>query len=695
QEVTAQKPEIEVKLTESDVPNVFVSAFAVRGRIAVPSSKREIDLGKPAFRMGIAQVSVGKIEHSLPVTVSTVQKVYGVRETVRGKIEVTLPEGVKPNWDQMEATLFVVDEGLLSLKANDSIRPLDTFMAPKSLEVQTATSLSQLVGRRHFGLKAKPTGGGGGTAIARELFDTLVNWTPSIPLKRSASGKAEGEFSFKTNDGLSAFRIVAVVTEGAARFGTGQVSFQTQQPLSIIAGIPNQMRVGEKIRSEWTLRNSTAVEKTVQFELKPSWSAAIKKTVKLAPQSSQRVVELLTLPSEPSPALSIEGQMRDESGKTTYDRAVFKPELQAIARWKVVQGQVGNLEDPVALPLAAGTRVDVALLSTFVPSVNGIRDYMSDYPHRCFEQVLSRAVSMNDEKMWNELWKKAAPYMDTSGALQFIRFFPDAKLAGSPFLSSYAFALAQRTGWKIPAEYEEPLEKSLRLFAMGKFTDLRMMGRSDLTLLQLTALRVLSERKSWTPELEEKALSLDLTVPLLPASSLVDIVQLDSPTLLKNERWMKMRNPAIQMLKTRVDFQGSRLQLRSAVNENLSMSFISEDYSMVRYLEWLEGDVKERGAGDLERAYRGMVDRMKGGHLDTTLANAYGAALFRKVVTQGAQASNITGKTTLKVGSVSQTAHWKKNTASELTISSLDHPQGGELNLAHSGTGSPVYQMSV
>jgi hypothetical protein len=50
------------------------------------------------------------------------------------------------------------------------------MMQQRSLQVQTATAQMQVVGKRHFGRKAVPHGGGGGKGAGRELFDTLLFW---------------------------------------------------------------------------------------------------------------------------------------------------------------------------------------------------------------------------------------------------------------------------------------------------------------------------------------------------------------------------------------------------------------------------------------------------------------------------------------------------------------------------------------
>ena len=60
----------------------------------------------------------------------------------------------------------------------------------------------QVVGKRHYGRKAVPHGGGGGRDRARELFDTLLLWQRRVTL--DADGRARVEVPL--NDSLTSFR---------------------------------------------------------------------------------------------------------------------------------------------------------------------------------------------------------------------------------------------------------------------------------------------------------------------------------------------------------------------------------------------------------------------------------------------------------------------------------------------------------
>lgn len=182
-------------------PNVFVSALAVRGRIARVQPTATIDLGKPAFKLGIAEIRVGRREHRLKVDVTPEKSVYHVREKARVRISVRTFDGKVPVAGSSIA-VAAVDQGLLELRANDSWKLLDAMMGRRAYQIETSAAETQVVGKRHFGLKAIPPGGGGGRQITRELFETLLLWKGSVAL--DANGDASVEVPL--NDSLTSFK---------------------------------------------------------------------------------------------------------------------------------------------------------------------------------------------------------------------------------------------------------------------------------------------------------------------------------------------------------------------------------------------------------------------------------------------------------------------------------------------------------
>ncbi len=152
-----------------------------------------------------------------------------------------------------EVAVAAVDEGLLELMPNRSWKILPAMMGRRGYGVQTATAQGQVIGKRHFGLKALPQGGGGGKQTTRELFDTLLLWKARLPL--DANGEASVEIPL--NDSITSFQIVAVATGGVNLFGTGSASIQSTQDLMVLSGLPPLVREGDRFQAEFTLRNTT------------------------------------------------------------------------------------------------------------------------------------------------------------------------------------------------------------------------------------------------------------------------------------------------------------------------------------------------------------------------------------------------------------------------------------------------------
>src|SRR5690606_5069499 len=234
-------------------PNVYVSVLAVRGRIADAVPTALVDLDKPSYRLGIAAIDVGRVGHELDVEVDAGRSVYQARETAVVDIRVARADGgALP--DGAEIALAAVDEGLLELLPNSSWDLLEAMMGRRGIAVDTATAQMQVVGKRHFGVKAVAAGGGGGESSVRELFDTLLAWRGRVPLDASGSARVE----VPLNDSLSAFRIVAVASAGAGLFGTGSTSIRTTRDVMLLPGLPLVLRGGDRFDATVTVRNAAA-----------------------------------------------------------------------------------------------------------------------------------------------------------------------------------------------------------------------------------------------------------------------------------------------------------------------------------------------------------------------------------------------------------------------------------------------------
>ena len=145
-QLNGQDPTIRLQVKEGWGPNVYVSVLALRGRLReVPwysfftwgfkaphewwtsfwYEGREyvaptalVDLSKPAFRLGLAEIRVGTQAHQLAVTVRADKESYPVRGQAQVTIQAKLPDGQPAA--HAEVALAAVDEALLELMPNAS-----------------------------------------------------------------------------------------------------------------------------------------------------------------------------------------------------------------------------------------------------------------------------------------------------------------------------------------------------------------------------------------------------------------------------------------------------------------------------------------------------------------------------------------------------------------------------------------------
>src|SRR5262249_29494627 len=134
---------------------------------------------------------------------------------------------------------------------NRSWDVLAAMMGKRGIMVRTASAPVEVVGKRHYGKKALPHGGGGGRQATRALFDTLLLWRAYVPLDE----RGQATLDVPLNDSLTSFRIGAVATGSVQQFGTGATTIRTTQDLMLFSGLPPVVRQGDRFRAGFTVRN--------------------------------------------------------------------------------------------------------------------------------------------------------------------------------------------------------------------------------------------------------------------------------------------------------------------------------------------------------------------------------------------------------------------------------------------------------
>ena len=285
------------------------------------------------------------------MTVTTDATRYTVRSKAQAHVKVTLPNG-QPAPAGTQIAVAAVDEALLELMPNNSWDLLDAMLRRRAYGVETSTAQMEIVGRRHFGRKAVPAGGGGGSAPTRELFDTLLLWNPRVTLDANGSATVE----VPLNDALTRFRIVAIAAVGPDRFGTGSTSIRSTQDLQLISGLPPLVREGDAFRAQVTLRNTT--DRAMQVVVTPRVTGldVAPQTVSLAANTATEVAWTITVPEQAldaAGALNWRIEAAEQGGKRASDALAVAQKVVPALPVTVQQATLAQVDGTLTVPIAS------------------------------------------------------------------------------------------------------------------------------------------------------------------------------------------------------------------------------------------------------------------------------------------------------------------------------------------------------
>ena len=677
--ISGKSPVIQVPIKGVYAPNIYVSALVVRGRVSGVTPTAMVDLGKPAYKLGIAEINVGWKAHELKVNVSSDQKVYKVRQKAKVKIKVATADRKAPPAGS-EVAVAAVDEGLLELMPNRSWEILSAMMGRRGYGVRTATAQMQVIGKRHFGLKALPQGGGGGKQSTRELFDTLLLWKARLLL--DANGEASVEVPL--NDSITSFRIVAVATGGLGLFGTGSTSIQSTQDLMVLSGLPPLVREGDRFKAGFTLRNTTNRNMEIDVSAKAEGVSdlLIPLTVSLTPGEAREIGWDVT-GSIGVETLKWEVEIK-EKGTNEVDRIRVTQKVVPVVPVSTFQATLAQIEKDFhlsverpkdAIPDRGGVRV--ALQPKISDGLNGVIDYMKRYTYSCIEQKISVAVALRNENLWNTRMSELPSYLDSDGL---VKYFPSC-LYGSPTLTSYIIAIGHEAGWNIPNETKEKMETALRNFIEGKIIRYSPIPTADLSIRKLSAIEALSRGG----KAEAKLLnSISIEPNLWPTSAVIDWINiLNNVRDIQNQE--ERLKEAEQIIRARLNFQGTVMGFSTEKTDCLWWLMVSNDVNAVRVILSLLHSEKWRE--DIPRMVQGALGRQIRGAWDLTLANAWGVLAMEKF-SKAYEAIPITGATRATLSRQSETTDW--NTSPKGKVSQFPWPaKREELSISHQGTGKP------
>jgi len=482
QTLTSATPIIEFEVQKDFLPGFFLSVVVTSPRVESAPRDNQVDLGKPAFRMGYVKVPVTDPHKEILVQVMPQRDSYKPRDRV--KVELTAAPRHPADGEPIELAVAVLDEAVFDLliQGRDYFDPYKGFYTVDGLDLENYSLLMRLVGRQKFEKKGANTGGGGGPDISlRSVFKFVSYWNPSI--LTDAEGRATIEFDVPDN--LTGWRVLAMAVTPGDRMGLGEGHFKVNRPTEIRPVMPNQVTEGDRFEAGFSIMNRTSQKRQLNVTL--SAEGMIETVVGEKTREASRTLEvepykramvwlplkttadgLIKLTARGGDALDQDGivhtidvqkRYRLETA-ATYGSTVAPEVTERILFPRDIRTDVGNLS--------------LMLSPSVIGNLEGAFSYLRDYSYSCWEQVLTRGVMAShfnnlkaylaedftwqgSEHLPQSMLERAAEYQAPNGGMT---YFIARDRNVSPYLSAYtalAFNWLRNSGYNIPSAVEEKL----------------------------------------------------------------------------------------------------------------------------------------------------------------------------------------------------------------------------------------------
>ncbi len=480
---------VEFEVEPDFVPGFYLSVSVMSPRQEKPVDENQVDLGKPAFRIGYTTVPVRDPLKEILVEVKPDRQLYRPRDTVTVDIQAQLRPGSAKNLHPpMELAVVVLDEAVLDLIQGgkgyyDVYRG---FYNLDPLDLRNFSLLMQLIGRQRFEKKGANPGGDGGPDLSmRSLFKFVSYWNPAV--RTDGDGKAR--VSFPLPDNLTGWRVLVMAVNSGDRLGLGDASFKVNRPTEIRPVLPNQVLEGDSFMAGFSVMNRTDQERTIEVTI--SAEGALKKSgagtgfsisqqVKAPPY--KRTAVWLPVQTEGSGEIAFKARAWDKSDGDAIQQTLSvrkRVALETVATYDTTTADA--VTEKIAFPTGIRTDaggVSVASAPSVIANLEGAFAYLRSYPYICWEQILTKGVMaaqflrlqpyLPDTMQWpeskglpEETLKRAAEHQAPNGG---ICFYTASDEHVSPYLSAYtaiAFNWLRASGYAIPPQVEQKLHAYL------------------------------------------------------------------------------------------------------------------------------------------------------------------------------------------------------------------------------------------
>ncbi len=461
-------PQIQFNVTPEMLPNAAVEAVLVRQ--GAPLSQVE-----PGSLENLAQIGFAPFQTNLDEKYLQVQITPGQTELQPGAEETVQLElkDAKGNPTQGQFTVMAVNEAVLQLSGYRLPDLVKTVYAEQPISTRLADNRADVVLEPLASPLEKGWGYGGGLSAGAANTRTRTNFQPLAYYNGSviADDRGKAQVKFKVPDDLTTWRVMAVAATADMRFGNGENTFITTQPLLSNPVLPQFARPGDRLEAGLSVTNNT--KQTGNLAINGEVKGAVKfdnnqtrQTLQAKAESGTRAYRF-PMVAESKGEGKVKFVTKLDSGASDAFEVPLTVKPLEVTEQVVETGTTTNL---VKIPLDVNKNVspdagglEISLASTLIPEITvPARQVLDDDDLPFLEPAASQlAIAASLQTLGKQYKQTFANFNPTQQAAQSIErlqklqqpdggfaYFP-GETTSDPFVTPYAaqsLALAKAAG---------------------------------------------------------------------------------------------------------------------------------------------------------------------------------------------------------------------------------------------------------
>lgn len=428
-------------------------------------------------------------------------------EARQNALTLKVPEVIKPGENlsitvttegPQQVALFAVDEGILQVARYHLKNPLDYFFRKQELGVESSQILDLILPEfsKLMQLTAAP-GGDGGEEMAlnvnpfkRKRDKPVAYWSGIMEVNGTE------QFDYQLPDYFNGKIRVMAISVTPDKIGKAQTSVTVRDNFIMTPNVPAMVAPGDEFdvsvgvsnNLEWPSGKSVPV--SVHLTVPPQLDVVGTADQKLSLAEKSEGVMTFRLRAKAFPgnaSLVFDATYADKTSRRTVSLSV-RPAMPFRSQSKMgrMNGRSQDIDNLRQMFDAYAVR-KAAVSNSPLVLINGLSQYLTDYPYYCSEQIVSRSIPLLLENSHPEMRGKLSPAessqrlqemmavlrsrQNSSGSIGLWRSSPLTDPFVTPYVVQYLLE-AKRAGIAIPPGMLEEANSALRLLAADHSDDL-------------------------------------------------------------------------------------------------------------------------------------------------------------------------------------------------------------------------------